>query len=614
MKLEYFLYLSLLLGWALNIYSFCRFAIDWQEREPAPLKAWCALAAVCLPALAVTFFLAARGGLDNGRDFIYLGSSFLPADLDDIFKFKEISPLFIKQAADELSGNSLCAVLWANRLLVSASAFLFFAVLRRLGAGLAACFSASALLFWSFPALLNADTFSANAPDLFIWMLALAAIADAHMSAEIGGRRLAWILGSSLLLAGAHYELLPANLALLAASAAIRPGAWKKSLGAAPARWLLPAAACFAGAWLVHFHGLRVGQAGPASWLLRLKILAARSCARNFLTIAGASGELAPEDYTMGSMSRQLDLFLIFACLFAFAAAKPFAWIGQKRKLWRNIAVSAGLMLLSGYALLNVSAALRLNGERSQDDLELEFLSEAQRADTAGCMIYYSGEYQYRAAVLKKYFHFTGLCENRGTARGPSKENCVLEYLPPSAASIRPKLARMDPEAILRVKAACPAGPPVPGPGPARSSYAAFSKPGAIREDAYYRWRNISEDIRSALPRARTSNRRVMLIVGGDWCDWCGTMEKFINGNTDIKIFLKNNFVEVKVFFDPHYMRPPEALAGYPQMPAYPHIFVLNSDGTLFESRGTAALENGAGGYDRKKFRAFLKEAAPPSK
>ena len=53
-----------------------------------------------------------------------------------------------------------------------------------------------------------------------------------------------------------------------------------------------------------------------------------------------------------------------------------------------------------------------------------------------------------------------------------------------------------------------------------------------------------------------------------------------------------------------------EFLSGYPQVPAYPHFFVLDQDGTLLHSQGTGKLEEGQG-YDEDLFLAFLKTWSP---
>ena len=55
-------------------------------------------------------------------------------------------------------------------------------------------------------------------------------------------------------------------------------------------------------------------------------------------------------------------------------------------------------------------------------------------------------------------------------------------------------------------------------------------------------------------------------------------------------------------------------LKDYPAVPAYPHFFVLDSDGKFLHSQGTAELEEGRG-YDERVFLEFLEQwqpGAPP--
>ncbi|MFT7078051.1 MAG: hypothetical protein ACJA0P_004078 [Planctomycetota bacterium] len=48
-----------------------------------------------------------------------------------------------------------------------------------------------------------------------------------------------------------------------------------------------------------------------------------------------------------------------------------------------------------------------------------------------------------------------------------------------------------------------------------------------------------------------------------------------------------------------------EFLGHYPSVPAYPHLFVLDSSGTFLHSQGTGELEEGKG-YEEAMFVAFL--------
>lgn len=48
-----------------------------------------------------------------------------------------------------------------------------------------------------------------------------------------------------------------------------------------------------------------------------------------------------------------------------------------------------------------------------------------------------------------------------------------------------------------------------------------------------------------------------------------------------------------------------ELLSKYPEVPAYPHYFVLEPDGTFLHSQGTGELEEGKS-YDEDVFVSFL--------
>ena len=53
-------------------------------------------------------------------------------------------------------------------------------------------------------------------------------------------------------------------------------------------------------------------------------------------------------------------------------------------------------------------------------------------------------------------------------------------------------------------------------------------------------------------------------------------------------------------------------LKAYPKIPAYPHLFVLDSDGRFLHSQGTGELEEGRG-YNESVFLTFLETWQPQS-
>lgn len=121
--------------------------------------------------------------------------------------------------------------------------------------------------------------------------------------------------------------------------------------------------------------------------------------------------------------------------------------------------------------------------------------------------------------------------------------------------------------------------------------------------------RNPAKDLQAAVEEAKISNRRIILDVGGDWCIWCYRISHFIENNADIKNFVKENFIFMKVNFSKDNENK-EFLSRYPEIPGYPHFFVLDKNGKLLHSQDTGLLEQEKG-YSHEKMMAFLKKWVP---
>lgn len=121
-------------------------------------------------------------------------------------------------------------------------------------------------------------------------------------------------------------------------------------------------------------------------------------------------------------------------------------------------------------------------------------------------------------------------------------------------------------------------------------------------------------DLATAKVEAQRGGKRIIVDVGGEWCPWCHLMDGFIEGDAEIRSFRDANYVWMKV----NYSEENENAAFLSQFPAvkgYPHLFVLDADGTLLHSQFTGELEADKGqkkGYDRGRFFAFMKQWAPP--
>lgn len=121
--------------------------------------------------------------------------------------------------------------------------------------------------------------------------------------------------------------------------------------------------------------------------------------------------------------------------------------------------------------------------------------------------------------------------------------------------------------------------------------------------------RDPAQDLEVALRIARAAGRRVLIIVGGEWCSWCHVMDRFFTANPDLKKYRDANYVWLKVNWSAENHND-AFLRRYPAIKGYPHLFVLDSSGRLLQSQDTEELES-AKTYDPAAMRAFLVKWAP---
>lgn len=121
--------------------------------------------------------------------------------------------------------------------------------------------------------------------------------------------------------------------------------------------------------------------------------------------------------------------------------------------------------------------------------------------------------------------------------------------------------------------------------------------------------RDSFKDLDAAKVEAARSGRRILLIVGGNWCPWCHRLHKLFAEDKALGAQRDRAFVTVPVDFSKDHRN--EAFLGqFPKVPGYPHLFVLDAAGKLLHSQNTDALEQDKG-YDRAKLAAFLEAWAP---
>ncbi len=137
--------------------------------------------------------------------------------------------------------------------------------------------------------------------------------------------------------------------------------------------------------------------------------------------------------------------------------------------------------------------------------------------------------------------------------------------------------------------------------------------PNSALVDVYDPARDPADDLKQAIAIAQNEDKRIMLELGGDWCIWCKYMDQFYAAHSDILQFRADHYVLVKVNVSNENMNE-EFLSQFPEAPGYPHIYILDSDGTFLHSQDTAELEDGAVSYVPEVFMAFLQKWALPPK
>ncbi|MDP2036807.1 MAG: thioredoxin family protein [Ignavibacteria bacterium] len=115
-------------------------------------------------------------------------------------------------------------------------------------------------------------------------------------------------------------------------------------------------------------------------------------------------------------------------------------------------------------------------------------------------------------------------------------------------------------------------------------------------------------DVKTAVDEAEKDHKRILLDIGGEWCIWCHRLDKFIEENAEVKTYLNDNFIVIKVNFSLE-NKNEKFLAQFPKVPGYPHFFVLDTDGKFLHSQGTGELEKDKS-YSAELILSFLKEWA----
>lgn len=86
---------------------------------------------------------------------------------------------------------------------------------------------------------------------------------------------------------------------------------------------------------------------------------------------------------------------------------------------------------------------------------------------------------------------------------------------------------------------------------------------------------------------------------------WCSYLDKFFEDHADLREQRDANYVVLKVNMSPQNENS-AFLSRFPKIPAYPYLFVLDSEGKMLAAKKSGDLEECCKTYNITKMRGFL--------
>lgn len=123
--------------------------------------------------------------------------------------------------------------------------------------------------------------------------------------------------------------------------------------------------------------------------------------------------------------------------------------------------------------------------------------------------------------------------------------------------------------------------------------------------DSYDPRANPYRDLERAIARATAENKRILIVVGGDWCVWCEILDRFLARDAQARAAFEASFVVLKVNMSSQNENV-AFLSGFPESVGYPDFFILDGNGAYLGRQQTDALEANRD-YDSGRMQAFAR-------
>jgi thioredoxin-related protein len=113
------------------------------------------------------------------------------------------------------------------------------------------------------------------------------------------------------------------------------------------------------------------------------------------------------------------------------------------------------------------------------------------------------------------------------------------------------------------------------------------------------------KNVASALIKAKSEGKNVIIMFGGSWSAWSKLFNETCSKDPDLMKMYHNNYKGVPV--EARENKDMLIEYGSPNRFGYPVFVVINSDGKLIHTQDSALLEEGDG-YNKEKIMTFLKK------
>ena len=129
-------------------------------------------------------------------------------------------------------------------------------------------------------------------------------------------------------------------------------------------------------------------------------------------------------------------------------------------------------------------------------------------------------------------------------------------------------------------------------------------RPRPPREPIFNPHAEAHAELAKALKIAGEENKRLLVMFGGNWSEWCFKLNELLTANAEIEPLVKKGFVVVLVDANAN-RKLLESFAVHDSCRGFPFVVILDAGGTALAKQNTDELEAGPK-HDAKKVKAFL--------